>query len=350
MAADVKIPSYCKGAIGLKDVDIIWRPLAQRNSSSWAFYRISYCPPFPSCTENEQYQLGCILNTTQHQLQKELQCRMTEESLFPKMFYYIVELQNLSGVFKSQQLTCRLLTRVHCTRPQNLTAKAVWKRTVSLSWKPAPFMGKYTDILCYRIWYAAAHDKKNESVQITLGGESWIIDDLSPYTEYKFYIQCSLSNCEGSWGLVDGPVTAQTLEEAPTQAPQFSNWSVTNTQEGERDVTVVWQVMPQNLTAKAIRKRTVSLSWKPAPFMGTYTDMLCYKIWYAAANDKKNESVQIPSRGESWIIKSRIIKSRIIDDLSPYTEYKFYIQCSLPSCKGGWGLVDGPVTAQTLEE
>ena len=33
----------------------------------------------------------------------------------------------------------------------------------------------------------------------------------------------------------------------------------------------------------------MSLSWKPAPFMGTYTDMLCYKIWYAAANDKKNE-------------------------------------------------------------
>ena len=108
---DVKIPSYCKGAIGLKDVDIIWRPLAQRNSSSWAVYRISYCPLFPSCTQNEQYQLGCILNTTQHQLQKELQCRMTEESLFPKMFFYIVELQNLSGVFISQRLICRLLTR-----------------------------------------------------------------------------------------------------------------------------------------------------------------------------------------------------------------------------------------------
>ena len=51
---------------------------------------------------------------------------------------------------------------VHCTRPQNLTAKAVWKRTMSLSWKPAPFMGRYSNILCYRIWYAAAHDKKNE--------------------------------------------------------------------------------------------------------------------------------------------------------------------------------------------
>ena len=67
------------------------------------------------------------------------------------------------------QLCCIILTmvscwfvEVHCTRPQNLTAKAVWKRTMSLSWKPAPFFGRYTNILCYRIWYAAAHDKKNE--------------------------------------------------------------------------------------------------------------------------------------------------------------------------------------------
>ena len=67
------------------------------------------------------------------------------------------------------QLCCIILTmvscwfvEVHCTRPQNLTAKAVWKRTMSLSWKPAPFMGRYSNILCYRIWYAAAHDKKNE--------------------------------------------------------------------------------------------------------------------------------------------------------------------------------------------
>ena len=110
---DIEIRSYCKRAFGLKDVDIIWIPLAQRNSSSWAIYRISYCPTCSRSVspENEQYRLGCILNTTQHQLQKELQCRMTEESLFPNKFYYNVELQNLSGVFVSQPLTCRLLTR-----------------------------------------------------------------------------------------------------------------------------------------------------------------------------------------------------------------------------------------------
>ena len=37
------------------------------------------------------------------------------------------------------------------------------------------------------------------------------------------------------------------MPSAPTQAPQFSNWSVTNTQEEERDVTVVWQVMRASL-------------------------------------------------------------------------------------------------------
>ncbi|XP_058963184.2 tyrosine-protein phosphatase Lar-like [Pocillopora verrucosa] len=309
---DVKIPSYCKGAIGLKDVDIIWRPLGQRNSSSWAVYRISYCPLFPSCTENEQYQLGCILNTTQHQLQKELQCRMTEESLFPKMFYYIVELQNLSGVFISQRLTCRLITKVHCTRPQNLTAKAVWKRTMSLSWKPAPFFGRYTNILCYRIWYAAAHDKKNESVQITLGGESRIIDDLSPYTEYKFYIQCSLSNCEGSWGLVDGPVTAQTLEEAPTQAPQFSNWSVTNTQEEERDVTVVWQLPPL-------------ITWNGVPNR--------FNIDYWKTTKQNDSSVPIPNSIKSLQINDSSATEATLRGLNRYVEYQTQISmCTAEGC------------------
>ena len=37
------------------------------------------------------------------------------------------------------------------------------------------------------------------------------------------------------------------MPSAPTQAPQFSNWSVTNAQEEERDVTVVWQVMRASL-------------------------------------------------------------------------------------------------------
>ena len=37
------------------------------------------------------------------------------------------------------------------------------------------------------------------------------------------------------------------MPSAPTQAPQFSNWSVTNTEEEERDVTVVWQVMRASL-------------------------------------------------------------------------------------------------------
>ena len=37
------------------------------------------------------------------------------------------------------------------------------------------------------------------------------------------------------------------MPSAPTQAPEFNNWSVTNTQEEERDVTVVWQVMRASL-------------------------------------------------------------------------------------------------------
>ncbi|CAH3105056.1 unnamed protein product [Pocillopora meandrina] len=237
---------------------------------------------------------------------------MTEESLFHRMFYYNVELHNLSGVFKSQKLACRLMTRVHCTRPKNLTAKAVRKRAMSLSWKPAPFMGRYTDTLCYRIWYAAAHDKKNESVQIISGGESRIIDDLSPYTEYKFYIQCSLSSCEGSWGLVDGPVTAQTLEEAPTQAPQFSNWSVTNTQEEERDVTVVWQLPPL-------------ITWNGVPNR--------FNIDYWKTTKQNDSSVPIPNSIKSLQINDSSATEATLRGLNRYVEYQTQISmCTAEGC------------------
>ena len=38
--------------------------------------------------------------------------------------------------------------------------------------------------------------------------------DLYPYTEYTFFIQCSLTDCETGWGLVSGPVTGRTDEES----------------------------------------------------------------------------------------------------------------------------------------
>lgn len=107
----------CKATAGFKDVDIIWRTLVQKNSSSLVNYRTFYCTADLDCKSppNEQYQLGCTLNTTQHSLQKELQCRITKESLFPNQFYFIVELRNSSGVFISRKKTCRLVAKGKCS-------------------------------------------------------------------------------------------------------------------------------------------------------------------------------------------------------------------------------------------
>ncbi|XP_022782948.1 protogenin B-like isoform X3 [Stylophora pistillata] len=308
---DVKIQSYCKGTFGLKDVDIIWKPLAQRNSSSLVKYRISYCPRVQGCIRpsSEQYRFGCMLNMTQLQLQKELQCRMTEESLFPFQFYYIVELRNSSGVFISHRLSCRLLSKVHCTRPQNLKAKAIGKRTISLSWRPAPFMGKY--ILCYKLWYAAAHENFNESLQMALGSESRTIDDLSPYTEYKFYIQCSLG-CQRGWGLLDGPVTVRTLEDVPTQAPQFNNWSVSNTHEEKRDVTVVWQLPPL-------------YTWNGVPNK--------FNIDYWQTTKRNDSSVPIPNSTKSLQINNSSATEATIRGLNRYVAYQTQISmCTAEGC------------------
>ena len=51
---------------------------------------------------------------------------------------------------------------VHCTLPQNFKVMKSGKRNLTLTWEPAPHMGKQTSTLCYRILYASAQAKLNE--------------------------------------------------------------------------------------------------------------------------------------------------------------------------------------------
>jgi len=133
--------------------------------------------------------------------------------------------------------------------PQNLTVTATGKRSLSVSWEPPLFMGKLASLLCYKILYAPAHGKNNESMEISAIIESKMaktISNLYPYTEYTFYIHCSLPGCYGGWGLFGGPVTMRTNAEAPAKAPEFQNSSSSRLSRDKRDVTVVWKLPPSN--------------------------------------------------------------------------------------------------------
>lgn len=103
------IKSRCEGTAGFKIVNIIWKPLHNKDFSDLAIYRVSYCTSGPPCVG--QYQLGCTLNTS-HSLQNELlQCSIIAKDLFPFQFYFKVEIETSNGVhFISNQKACRLLT------------------------------------------------------------------------------------------------------------------------------------------------------------------------------------------------------------------------------------------------
>ena len=112
VAATVDMNCKCY-AVGLKFVNIVWEPLPQDPESSLqpSYYRVFFCTSWScnSLVQAGQYHLGCTLNTTQQSLkQKELQCRIAGETLFPLSFYFILEMRNVSGVFISRRKTCRL--------------------------------------------------------------------------------------------------------------------------------------------------------------------------------------------------------------------------------------------------
>ena len=57
----------------------------------------------------------------------------------------------------------------------------------------------------------------------------------------------------------------------------------------------------------------------------------------------------------SWFLQSVDIKPELslahtFHDLLPYTQYRFFIQCSSLGCLGGWGALSGPLTGMTNEE
>ena len=60
----------------------------------------------------------------------------------------------------------QLYFAVRCTKPLNLTVEPAGSRGLTLQWLYPPYMGDMTQILCYRILYAAEEDKKN-TVRIT---------------------------------------------------------------------------------------------------------------------------------------------------------------------------------------
>ena len=103
-------------SVGFKVVNIFWQPLPQDAESPFeASYSVRFCNPSSTrlCgnLQTAQYTLGCTLNATQQLLQqKELQCSIGSQTLFPFNFYFIMEMRNSSGVFVSGRKACRLVT------------------------------------------------------------------------------------------------------------------------------------------------------------------------------------------------------------------------------------------------
>ena len=61
--------------------------------------------------------------------------------------------------------------------------------------------------LCFSSWFLQSVDIEMEP------SLAHTFHDLLPYTQYRFFIQCSFSDCLNGWGALNGPLTGMTIEE-----------------------------------------------------------------------------------------------------------------------------------------
>lgn len=317
LTVTMDMKAWCEaGDEGFKTVNIIWIPPNSPESTSSVESR-SYSVFFTTdIWRKTEYQFGCSLNTTQPSLQQgQLQCSIScEGGLFHGNFYFILKMTNSSGSYVTGEKSCRFVTTVHCTMPQNFKVMESGKRNLTLTWEPAPHMGKWTSLLCYRIWYGSAQAKSNESVDIKMEPSlAHTFHDLLPYTQYRFFIQCSLSNCLNGWGALNGPLTGMTIEEVPVKAPEFENWSVANIAQDKRDVTVVWKLPPRN-------------TWNgiPREFQIDFWQVL---------SQENGSSTPILNSSRNLQIKNGSVTTATLPALNRFTDYQSQISmCTTQGC------------------
>lgn len=323
LTVTMDMKTWCEaGDEGFKTVNIIWIPPNSPESTSSVESR-SYSVFFTTdIWRKTEYQFGCSLNTTQQSLQQgQLQCSIScEGALFPLNFYFILKMTNSSGSYVTGKKSCRLLGTVHCTKPQNFKVMESGKRNLTLTWEPAPHMGKQTSSLCYRIWYGSAQAKSNESVDIKMElslaktelSRAHTFHDLLPYTQYRFFIQCSLRFCLSGWGALSGPLTGMTNEEVPVKAPEFENWSVANIAQDKRDVTVVWKLPPRN-------------TWNGIPRE--------FQIDFWQVLSENGSSTPIPNSNRNLQIKNGSVTTATLPALNRFTDYQSQISmCTTQGC------------------
>ncbi|RMX40167.1 hypothetical protein pdam_00016627, partial [Pocillopora damicornis] len=98
----------------------------------------------------------------------------------------------------------------------------------------------------------------------------------------------------------------------PTQAPEFNNWSVTNTHGEKRDVTVVWQLPPL-------------ITWNGVPNR--------FNIDYWKTTKQNDSSVPIPNSTKSLQINDSSATEATLRGLNRYVEYQTQISmCTAEGC------------------
>ncbi|XP_030749790.1 Down syndrome cell adhesion molecule-like protein Dscam2 isoform X2 [Sitophilus oryzae] len=243
-------------------------------------------------------------------------------NLRPAQVYHLrILAENRLGLSEpSQTVQVSTLEEVPSSAPVDIRAEAKTSTELVVTWEPPPRETWNGNLLGYHVGYQAM-DEENKSISLSYvfksvevrlhyGGEA-ILQGLSKYTTYSIIVQAY--NSRGS-GPASDPVTARTLEDAPSLPPENPQCSVLNAQ-------------------------SLHISWEPPAFEGRNGIVQGYKVTYHSVGEWYDNDDQ----------QTKIINQlrTTISGLRKFTNYSITV---LAYTGSGDGVRSSPVYCQTEED
>ncbi|XP_066154117.1 cell adhesion molecule Dscam1 isoform X2 [Euwallacea fornicatus] len=250
------------------------------------------------------------------------QTSATISNLRPAQVYHLrVLAENRLGLSEpSQTVQVNTLEEVPSGAPVDIRAEAKTSTELVVTWEPPVRETWNGNLLGYHVGYQEIDEETNsvtqsyvfKSVEVRphYGGEA-VLQGLSKFSTYSIIVQAY--NSRGS-GPASAPVTARTLEDAPT-------------------------LPPENVQCSVLNAQSLHISWEPPLPVGRNGVIQGYKVTYHSVGEWYDNDDQ----------QTKII-SQLRTTISGLRKFTNYSMTVLAYTRSGDGVRSSPVYCQTEED
>ncbi|KAL1500781.1 hypothetical protein ABEB36_006226 [Hypothenemus hampei] len=242
-------------------------------------------------------------------------------NLMPSTVYHLrILAENRLGLSEpSQTVQVNTLEEEPSGAPVDIRAEAKTSTELVVTWEPPPRETWNGNLLGYHVGYqedtdgvSLSYQYKSVEVRQHFGGEA-ILQGLAKFTTYRIIVQAYNSRGPGP---ASEPVSARTLEDAPT-------------------------LPPENVQCSVLNAQSLHISWEPPLPVGRNGNIQGYKVTYHSVGEWYDNDDQ-----QTKIINNIQLRTTI-SGLRKFTNYSITV---LAYTGSGDGVRSSPVYCQTEED